>query len=168
MALARQALQVLALADETRGLTVNVGRISGGTRANVVAESAAMDVDVRIATLADAERVTAAMEALRPTDSRVILSVTGGIDRPPMERTPGTVALFERARHIARRLGRDLSEGGTGGGSDGNFTSAIGAPTLDGLGPEGAGAHALDEHILLEPLAFRAALLAGLFENPED
>ena len=165
--LARQVLQVLDLADVASGLTVNVGRISGGTRANVVAESATMDVDVRIATLADAERVTAAMAALVPIDGRVALSVEGGIDRPPMERTRGTSALFERARQIAGRLGRELAEGATGGGSDGNFTSAI-APTLDGLGPEGAGAHALDEHILLEPLAFRAALLAGLIENLED
>ncbi len=165
--IARQAERVLALADATRGLTVNVGRISGGTRANVVAESATMEVDVRIATLADAGRVAAAMAGLVSTDDRVTLSVEGGIERPPMERTPGTAALFERARQIARSLGRELTEGATGGGSDGNFTSAIGVPTLDGLGPEGAGAHALDEHVLLEPLAFRAALLAGLIENQE-
>jgi glutamate carboxypeptidase len=92
----------------------------------------------------------------------VTLRVSGGIDRPPLERTAGVVSLFERARDVAASLGQTLTEGSTGGGSDGNYTAARGIPTLDGLGPRGGGAHALDEHVLLEPLAGRAALVAGL------
>lgn len=157
-----QAGHLLELADPGRGLTVNIGRFVGGSRTNVVADAAVMDVDVRIPTLADAERVSAAVIGLAPHDSRVRLSVEGGINRPPMERTPGVEALYHRARHLARSVGRELPEGATGGASDGNFTAALGVPTLDGLGPDGGGAHALDEHVDLDSLAFRAALVAGL------
>jgi len=160
--LAWQAVQLLALNDPSRGLTINVGCIGGGTRPNVVAAEATMDVDVRIPTEADAARVTAAITALVPRDPRVRLRVSGGVNRPPMERTAGVAALYERAARISRQLGKELPEGATGGGSDGNFTAAVGIPTLDGLGPDGAGAHALHEHVLIDSVPFRAALLAGL------
>jgi len=160
--LAWQAVQLLALNDPSRGLTINVGCIGGGTRPNVVAAEATMDVDVRIPTEAEAARVTAAITALVPRDPRVRLRVSGGVNRPPMERTAGVAALYERAARISRQLGKELPEGATGGGSDGNFTAALGIPTLDGLGPDGAGAHALHEHVLIDSVPFRAALLAGL------
>jgi glutamate carboxypeptidase len=160
--LAWQAIQLLALNDPSRGLTINVGCIVGGTRPNVVAAEATMDVDVRIPTQADAALVTTAITTLVPRDPRVRLRVTGGVNRPPMERTAGVAALYERAARIARQLGRELPEGATGGGSDGNFTAALGIPTLDGLGPDGAGAHALHEHVLIDSVPFRAALLAEL------
>jgi glutamate carboxypeptidase len=160
--LAWQAVQLLALNDPSRGLTINVGCIGGGTRPNVVAAEATMDVDVRIPTEADAARVTTAITTLVPRDPRVRLRVSGGVNRPPMERTAGVAALYERAARIARQLGKELPEGATGGGSDGNFTAALGIPTLDGLGPDGAGAHALHEHVLIDSVPFRAALLAEL------
>ena len=160
--LAWQAVQLLALNDPSRGLTINVGCIGGGTRPNVVAAEATMDVDVRIPTEADAARVTTAITTLVPRDPRVRLRVSGGVNRPPMERTAGVAALYERAARISRQLGKELPEGATGGGSDGNFTAALGIPTLDGLGPDGAGAHALHEHVLIDSVPFRAALLAGL------
>jgi glutamate carboxypeptidase len=165
--LVAQARRLRELEDLANGLTVNIGRISGGTRGNVVAENAAMEVDVRIPTIADADRVAAAVTGLVPFDSRVRLTVEGGINRPPMERSAGVEALYLRARRLAHLMGRELPEGATGGASDGNFTAALGIPTLDGLGPDGAGAHALDEHVELDTLPFRAALLAGLlFELP--
>jgi glutamate carboxypeptidase len=160
--LAWQVTRLIELTDLDKGVTVNVGLISGGSRSNVVADAAEAIVDVRIPTMVDAERVTAAVSQLVPRDPRVRLDVSGGIDRPPLERTPQVAALFELALSIARQMGRTLEEGATGGGSDGNFTAALGIPTLDGLGPEGDGAHALHEHILVESLAFRAALVAGL------
>jgi glutamate carboxypeptidase len=162
--LVRQALGLLELHDPGRGLTVNIGRISGGDRSNVVADRATMDVEVRIPSRADAERIAAVITALAPRDSRVRLTVQGGVNRPPMERTPKVAGLFAQAQAVARGLGFDLAEGATGGVSDGNFTAALGVPTLDGLGPQGAGAHALDEHVLVESLVCRAALLAGLLE----
>lgn len=160
--LARQVGVLAALTDLPRGVSVNVGTISGGTRTNVIAEHAEAHVDVRISTMEDAGRVTAAVSGLTAHDPRVRLEVSGGINRPPFERTPQVAELFVQAQRIAAELGRTLDEGATGGASDGNFTGALGVPTLDGLGPEGHGAHALDEHVLLEPLAFRAALVAGL------
>jgi len=158
-----QAVRLSELADPPRGLTINIGRISGGTRSNVVAESAEMGVDVRIPTLADAERVGAVITSLTPKNPRVTLRVEGGVNRPPMERTPAVVALYEQARVLAAELGVELAEGATGGVSDGNFAAALGVPVLDGLGAIGAGAHAVDEHIVIDSLALRAALLAGLF-----
>lgn len=160
--LSRRVIALGELQDLDRGVTVNVGRVEGGTRANVVPDFAAAEVDVRIPTRADAERVERAMAALASDTPGVTLRVTGGINRPPLERTPGVVDLYHRARSVAEALGLELGEGATGGGSDGNFTAARGVPTLDGLGPRGAGAHALGEHVLLEPLAGRAALIAGL------
>jgi glutamate carboxypeptidase len=160
--LARQAARLLELDDPSSGLTVNIGCIAGGTRPNVVAADATMDVDVRIPTRADAARVSAAIAQLVPVDPRVRLTVEGGINRPPMERTSGVAALYERAARVAQSLGRHLPEGATGGASDGNFTAALGIPTLDGLGADGDGAHALHEHILEDSVPFKAALVAGL------
>ncbi len=160
--LAWQVQRLLELEDRPHGLTVNVGRFTGGSRPNVVADEAAIDVDVRIPTISDADRVAAAITTLTPRDARVRLTVTGGINRPPMERTPGVEALYLRASRLAASVGRELPEGATGGASDGNFTAALGVPTLDGLGPDGAGAHALDERVDLDTLPFRAALVAGL------
>lgn len=160
--LARQIVAIERLNDATRGISVNVGVIGGGTRSNVVAEQARAQVDVRVARAADAAAVTAALAALAPADPRVRLEVTGGLNRPPMERSPATVRLYELARDVARQLGRDLGEGATGGGSDGNLTAALGIPTLDGLGAVGDGPHALDEHVVVDDLPWRAALVAGL------
>jgi glutamate carboxypeptidase len=163
--LAWQALRLLELEDRERGLTVNIGRLVGGSRSNVVADSAAMDVDVRVPTIADAALIAAAVTGLVPRDPRVEVTVRGGVNRPPMERTPEVEALYRRALGLAQSMGRDLPEGATGGASDGNFTAALGVPTLDGLGPDGGGAHALDEHVQLDSIAFRAALLAALVSD---
>jgi glutamate carboxypeptidase len=162
--LARQIAAVERLQNLAQGVSVNVGRISGGTRPNVVAEEARAVVDVRAPTMEAARRIEAAFAALAPSDPRTRLSITGGFERPPLERGPGVVQLYERARGIAGRLGRTLQEGGTGGGSDGNFTAALGVPTLDGLGALGDGAHAIHEHVIIDELPWRAALLAGLLE----
>ena len=160
--LARQILVVTALQDLSRGVSVNVGCIEGGTRSNVVAERAWAEVDVRVPTLEDAARVETLMRSLAPTDPRIGLRVTGGINRPPFERTPGVARLFEVARTLAGEIGLALGEGSTGGASDGNFTGALGVPTLDGLGAVGDGAHALHEYVVVDELPARAALLAGL------
>ena len=160
--LAHQIRALEALQDLERGISLNVGCIDGGTRGNVVAERASAVVDVRVPTVADGIRIEAAVRALTPRDPRVTLEVHGGGGRPPLERTAGTARLYLEARAIAAALGRDLAEGGTGGGSDGNFTSALGVPTLDGLGPEGDGAHAVHEHVVLADLPWRAAFLAAL------
>jgi glutamate carboxypeptidase len=160
--LAHQVLALQALTDHAAGVSVTVGRISGGTRTNVVPEYARADVDVRLRTLADAERVCGAIRGLRPTRPDVRIEVTGGMNRPPMERTAGVAALYEVARQVASELGGSLTEGSSGGGSDGNFAAARGVPTIDGLGPLGDGAHALHEHVLVTPLAWRAALIAGV------
>jgi glutamate carboxypeptidase len=163
--LARQIIAIEGLQDAASGTTLNVGVIRGGTRTNVVAAAAEAVVDVRVATMDEAARVTAAMAALRPHDSRTRLTVSGGVDRPPMERTAGVAGLLRHAQAVAAQLGRDLGEGATGGGSDGNLTAAIGVPTLDGLGAVGGGAHADDEHICVGDLAWRAALVAGLLRR---
>jgi glutamate carboxypeptidase len=163
--LARQILAVEHLQNPERGITVNVGLISGGSRTNVVAERAQAGIDVRVQTMADAVVIDEALHALSPSLRGTRLEVHGSVDRPPLERTPQVAALFELARQVARELGQDLSEGSTGGGSDGNFTAAIGVPTLDGLGPRGDGAHALHEHIELDDLPWRAALLATVLSR---
>jgi glutamate carboxypeptidase len=158
-------LAVESLRDLDRGVSLNVGRISGGTRGNVVAERAEAVIDVRVPTAADARRVEDSLRALRPRNPEVRLDLAGGIDRPPLERTDGVGRLYEEARTVARALGQELEEGSTGGGSDGNFTAALGVPTLDGLGPQGDGAHALHEHVVLGDLTWRAAFLAGLMHR---
>jgi glutamate carboxypeptidase len=159
---ARQIIALESLHDLDRGVSVNVGVVSGGTRPNVVAEEARAIVDVRAPSLADAARIDAAMHALTPVLPGARLVVTGGFERPPMERSAGVVALYEHARAAAATLGQAVEEGGTGGGSDGNFTAALGVPTLDGLGAVGDGAHALHEHVEIDRLVPRTALLAAL------
>ncbi len=163
--LAHQVIAVQALQDLARGVSVNVTKISGGDRSNVIPDQARALVDVRVPTLAEAGRVDAALRSLVPVDARTRLEVTGGIDRPPLERSNAVVRLYDQARRIARELGHDLLEGATGGGSDGNFTAALGVPTLDGLGAIGDGAHALHEHVELDALPDRAALIAGLIST---
>jgi glutamate carboxypeptidase len=160
--LARQVLAVEALQDLERGLSVNVGLIDGGSRPNVIAAEARAVIDVRAPTRLDADRIDRAMRALTPHLAGASLTVTGGFERPPMERTPGVAALVALAAEVAAELGLPLTEGGTGGGSDGNFCAALGVPTLDGLGATGDGAHALHEHVLISALCPRAGLIAGL------
>jgi len=163
--LARQVLRLQDLQDAARGISINVGVVSGGTRSNVVAERATAEIDVRMTALNDARAVEAAIRGARPHDPRTRITVAGGINRPPMERTPGVAALYGVARSVADDLGFALAEGGTGGASDGNFTAALGVPTLDGLGAEGDGAHAITEHVVIDSLPRRAALLAGILER---
>lgn len=160
--LAHQILKVQALADPVAGTTLNVGIIQGGTTPNVVAESASARVDVRVARLDESERIVKVMQSLQPVIAGTTVRAHGGINRPPMERTPAGLALFETAREVGREIGLDLEHGSTGGGSDGNITAALGIPTLDGLGVDGDGAHADHEHILIDALPERTALLAGL------
>ncbi len=160
--LAVQIRAVGALRDHAHGVTLNVGTIEGGDRPNVVAEHARAVVDARAATMEDARRLERSMQALRPVLDGTRLEVSGGFSRPPFERTPEVARLYEVARTVAAEMGRELGEGTTGGGSDGNFTGALGVPTLDGLGAAGDGAHALDEHVVIADLTWRAALLAGL------
>ena len=160
--LAHQIRRIYRLQRLSPGITVNAGTISGGTRPNVVAAEARATIDVRAATRSEAAMVASMLARQRPRDERTTLHVTGGFDRPPLERSAGIARLYDRARQIARELGGDLGEGSTGGGSDGNFTAALGVPTLDGLGAIGDGAHALHEHVELESLPDRAALVAGL------
>jgi glutamate carboxypeptidase len=163
--LARQVLRIEELRNQAAGTTVNVGVIRGGSRPNVVAADAEAVIDVRTASAGEAARVAGALRALTPVDARTTLTVSGGIDRPPMERSAGVAALFALAQEAAAALGRALGEGGTGGGSDGNLTAALGVPTLDGLGAVGGGAHADDEHVLVADLPWRAALLGGLLRR---
>jgi glutamate carboxypeptidase len=160
--MAHQILAASRLQDPERGITVNAGVISGGTRPNVTAAEARASIDVRTTTAADADDVERRIRALRPVTPNTTLEITGGFGRPPLERSEAGVRLYHMAREVARALGRDLPEGAAGGGSDGNFTASLGVATLDGLGPEGGGAHALHEHVVVANLPFRAALLAGL------
>ena len=160
--LARLIQTVGGWSDLERGLTVNPGLLGGGSRTNVVAAEAWVEIDVRIARRADGARVERNFAALKTADKRCSLAVSGGLNRPPMERTRGTVKLYRQARALAAELGFALDEAATGGASDGNFTSALGIPTLDGMGAVGEGAHAHHESILLEHLPLRTALLAGM------
>ena len=163
--LARQILVVEALQDLARGISVNVGVIAGGTRPNVVASEARAVVDVRAPSMTDADHVDAAMRALTPQIRGARLAVSGGFERPPMERTEGVARLYALAQAVGSELGQTIHEGATGGGSDGNFCAALGVPTLDGLGALGDGAHALSEHVSISALAPRAALLAALLSR---
>jgi glutamate carboxypeptidase len=160
--MAHQILRVNALQDLARGISVNVVRVAGGLRSNVIPDEARAVVDIRVPTAAGAMELDEAFRRLRPVDGRTTVEAKGGLDRPPLERTAGVARLYDQARAVARELGADLAEGSTGGGSDGNFTAALGVPTLDGLGAVGDGAHALHEHVDLDSLADRAALVAGL------
>lgn len=163
--LARAVQTVSGWTDLKRGLTVSVGAAGGGTKTNVIPAEAWAEVDVRIAKKKDGPPIEQKFARLKSVDPRCELRVTGGINRPPMERTRGTIKLYERARTLAGELGFHLDETATGGASDGNFTSALGIPTLDGMGAVGEGAHAKHESILIEHLAVRTALLAGMLAS---
>ncbi len=160
--LAKQIIAIDDLQDPAHGVTLTVGVVSGGTRANVVPAEARAIIDARAITRADADRVERVMHALTPQIAGAQVAVTGGFDRPPLERTPAIVALFEHAKAVAAQIGITLEEGSAGGGSDGNFTAALGVPTLDGFGAIGDGAHALHEHVEIDALVPRAATIAGL------
>jgi len=162
--LALQIEKISTFTDLKKGLTVNVGIVNGGSRTNVVPAEAAAQIDVRIARMKDAAGIDKKMRSLRPFNRKCKIEITGGINRPPMERTSGVAALYAQAAAIARELGWKLEEAAVGGGSDGNFTAGLGIPTLDGLGGVGDGAHAAHEHILISELPRRAALIAGLIE----
>jgi glutamate carboxypeptidase len=163
--LAAQIAAIEGLQDLSRGVSVNVGLISGGSRPNVVAEEARAVIDVRAPTREAADAVAAAFRRLQPHRPGTRLTIRGGFERPPMERTEGGVRLFRLASDVAASFGHELGEGATGGGSDGNFTSALGIPTLDGLGPIGDGAHAEHEHVDVGSLPWRCALVAGLIAS---
>lgn len=163
--LARQITAIDDLQDPASGVTLTVGMVSGGTRANVVPAEARATIDARAITRADADRVQKLMHALQPQIAGADVEVTGGFDRPPLERTPAIVKLFEQARSVAAEIGVRLEEGSAGGGSDGNFTAALGIPTLDGFGAIGDGAHALHEHVDIDALVPRAATIAGLLSR---
>jgi glutamate carboxypeptidase len=160
--LARQILEISTFADPTRGITVNVGKITGGTRVNVVPAEATAALDVRVATKEDAADMHRRLTSLKPFNPHCRINVTGDINRPPMQRNAGVATLYDQARAIASDLDWDLEEASVGGGSDGNFTAALGIPTLDGLGAVGEGAHAEHESVVIAELPKRAALLAGL------
>ncbi len=160
--LARQIERIAGFTDLDCGITVNPGVISGGTRSNVVAGEARAEVDIRVARLKDAPALDRKFRALRPIDRRCRMEISGGLNRPPLERSADVVRLFQTAQRLGRELGRKLEESQTGGGSDGNFTAALGIPTLDGLGGVGEGAHATHENILIDRIADRTALLAKL------
>jgi glutamate carboxypeptidase len=160
--LARQIERVSGFTNLKRGVTVNPGLISGGSRSNVVAAEARAVVDIRAPRVRDAEALGRKFQALKPFDKRCQLEIQGGLNRPPMERSVGIVQLFRTAQRLARELGVTIEESMTGGGSDGNLTAALGIPTLDGLGAVGEEAHAINESILINRIADRTALLAKL------
>ena len=160
--LAHQILEISKLVDTRRGITLNVGKISGGTRVNVVPAEASATLDVRVTNRDDAKKIHQALTKLKPFNSKCKIKITGAINRPPMERTPAIAGLYAKASAITRELGWKLEEASVGGGSDGNFTAALGIPTLDGLGAVGDGAHATHEFVTISELPRRAALLAGL------
>jgi len=160
--LARQTERLHSLNDSAEGTNFNIGVIRGGTRSNVVAAQAEIEIDVRFSKMSEARRVENLMSTLAPFDKRVSLSIKGGINRGPLERTADVVKLYHHARDVAAQLGFELGECAVGGASDGNFAAALNVPVLDGLGVDGDGAHAAHEHIFLRDLAPRTALLAGL------
>jgi glutamate carboxypeptidase len=160
--LALQITRLMKMNDPRRGITVQANVISGGTATNVVPDFARAQVDVRFARARDARELEQRLLRLRPILKEARIEVRGGLNRPPLERTPGVAALFRHAQAIARDIGFRLDEASTGGGSDGNFTAALGVPTLDGIGVVGDGAHSSREHLVIRELPRRAALLAGL------
>ncbi|HTK96123.1 MAG TPA: M20 family metallopeptidase [Terriglobales bacterium] len=160
--LAQQLLDIAQFTDLERGITVNPGVVRGGTRTNVVPGEAVAEIDVRIRRLEDAAYVEQKFRSLRPKNKRCRLEISGGMNRPPMERSAGVERLYRIARQVGEALRIDIQESGTGGGSDGNFTAALGIPTLDGLGAVGEGAHATTESVFLDEIPRRTALLALL------
>jgi glutamate carboxypeptidase len=166
--MARQILAIAAMTEYARGITTNVGKISGGTAPNVVSERCWISIDLRVPDAAAGEEMQAKILGLKPVDPDVKLVVTGGMNRPPFKQTPQSAALFHHAQKLARELGFDLKEAATtGGGSDGNFTAALGVPTLDGLGIDGDGAHTGWEHALLSSIEPRTRLMQRLLETLE-
>jgi len=163
--LAKQIIATSKLIDLKRGLTLNAGTVQGGTRVNVIPAEASAVLDVRVARKQDAAGIDRKLRSLKPFNRKCKLEITGGMNRPPMERTPGVAALYKKAVEIARQSGWKLEEASVGGGSDGNFTAGLGIPTLDGLGGVGEGAHAAHESILLSELPPRTALLAELIAS---
>lgn len=163
--LARQIERIAAFTNLARGITVNPGVVSGGTRTNVVAAEARVEVDVRVVRMRDAAPLDRKFRSLRPFDKRCTVAVTGGVNRPPMERSPGVVRLLRIAQELAAESGISLGESASGGGSDGNFTAALGVPTLDGLGGVGEGLHASHESVLVDRIADRITLLAKLLRT---
>ena len=160
--LARQIERIAGFTNLKRGITVNPGVVSGGTRSNVVAAEARAEVDMRVVRAGDAPALERKFHALRPFDKRCTIEVAGGLNRPPMERSAGIVRLFRLAQKLGAEIGEKVEESLAGGGSDGNFTAALGVPTLDGIGGVGEGAHAATESILVDRIAGRTALLARL------
>jgi glutamate carboxypeptidase len=163
--MAHQVLAINDMMDYARGTTLNVGVVRGGVLSNVIAAEARATIDMRFANVEEGHRIEQAMQQLKPVLDGARLEVRGGINRPPLVRTPEIAALFAQARELATEIGYDLREGAVGGGSDGNFIAALGVPVLDGLGVDGAGAHAEHEHILIDDIARRATLLARLMET---
>ena len=163
--LAHQILWLQSLNDPATGTTINVGLAEGGSASNVVPATAKAQIDVRVRTAVEAERITRLLAERVPVTADVTLDYSGGLRNPPMERTPAIAALFSKAQACAREMGFEIEEAASGGGSDGSFTAALGSPTLDGLGPVGDGAHASHEHIVIEEFPRRAALLARLIET---
>ena len=163
--LARQTEQLHSINRSGTGITLNVGVVHGGTRSNVVAAEAEGEIDVRFSTEAESMEIERILSNLKPVDERTKVFVSGGINRPPMERTPAVVELFEKARAIAAEVDFDLGEAQVGGASDGNFLAAMGIPVLDGLGISGDGAHAVHEHIEADDIARRGAIIGALLES---
>ena len=162
MEIARQIEKIHSLNDLEKGTTVNVCTVEGGTTTNVIPEHAACSIDVRFALMAEAENIESAIRNLQSYEPRVSIEVSGGLNRPPLERTESVVNLYEKARAVAGELCFRLDETQVGGASDGNFVAALGVPVLDGLGVAGGGAHTLEEFIYVNDVPRRAALLAGL------
>jgi glutamate carboxypeptidase len=160
--LARQTERLHTINNSGSGITLNVGIVRGGTRSNVVAAEAQGEIDVRFATGAESEQLEQMFKSIEPIDERVKVFISGGINRPPLERTPAVVELFETARTIGAMIDFELGEAQVGGASDGNFIAAMGIPVLDGLGVSGDGAHAMHEHILADDIAVRGTILTGL------
>jgi glutamate carboxypeptidase len=163
--LAYQTQRLMALNDYVQGITVNVGMFNGGTALNVVPAEATAKVDVRFWTAKDGEKIINAIRGLTPVNAGSKLEITGGVNRPPMPRNEKNIMLFEQARSLAAEIGFQLCDQVVGGGSDGNFTAALGVPTLDGLGVDGGGAHAENEHIIVSDIPRRAALLTRLMQT---
>lgn len=163
--MAKQIQRLHAMNKAGSGINVNVGIVQGGTRSNVVAAEALAEIDVRFSTAEEAAHIEEALRTLKAIDERINITVTGGINRPPMERTDQVQELYDLARLVARSLEFDLGEAQVGGASDGNFLAAAGVPVLDGLGIDGDGAHASDEHILIDDIPRRGAMLAGLIAS---
>jgi glutamate carboxypeptidase len=163
--LSRQITAISKLNDFRHGISVNPGVVRGGTRTNVIAAEASVEIDVRIKEVKQAKTLDRKLRALKPFDKLCKLHIEGGINRLPMERTEGVAALYKKAQSIAKEISWKLDEAAVGGGSDGNFTAALGIPTLDGLGGVGEGAHAVHEYIVISELPRRALLLAGMIES---